>query len=128
MTSFRTDGLDHVALVVSDMERSIAWYEGVLAMERRFADVWKGQGDPVVLCNGEACVALFEPAEGDALGADGVNRHFAIRLDRASFDAVRAGLAERGIDAEVWDHTICHSLYVRDPDGHQIELTTYDLR
>ena len=127
MTSFQTKGLDHVALVVSDMDRSIAWYTDVLAMERRFADVWDGQGDPVVLCNGDACVALFEPVDGDAVGADGVNRHFAIRLDRANFDAIRAALAERGIDAELWDHTICHSLYVRDPDGHQVELTTYDV-
>jgi catechol 2,3-dioxygenase-like lactoylglutathione lyase family enzyme len=126
--TFEAQGLDHVALVVSDMERSIAWYGDVLAMERRFADVWVGQGDPVVLCNGDACVALFEPVEGEAVGADGVNRHFAIRLDRAGFDAIRAGLAERGIDAERWDHRICHSLYIRDPDGHQVELTTYDVR
>ena len=127
MASFHTSGLDHVALVVADMQRSIAWYEDVLGMERRFADVWNGRGDPVVLCNGDACVALFEPVEGDAVGADGVNRHFAIRLDRANFDAVRAALAERGIDAELWDHAICHSLYIRDPDGHQVELATYDL-
>jgi catechol 2,3-dioxygenase-like lactoylglutathione lyase family enzyme len=127
MTSFQAEGLDHVALVVSDMARSIAWYADVLGMERRFADVWDGQGDPVVLCNGDACVALFEPVEGDTVGADGVNRHFAVRLDRVSFDGVRAGLAERGIDAELWDHTICHSLYIRDPDGHQVELTTYDV-
>jgi catechol 2,3-dioxygenase-like lactoylglutathione lyase family enzyme len=127
MTSFQTSGLDHVALVVSDMDRSIAWYEDVLAMERRFADVWNGRGDPVVLCNGDACVALFEPVEGDALSADGVNRHFAIRLDRANFAAVRAALDERGTDAELWDHTICHSVYIRDPDGHQVELTTYDV-
>ena len=56
-----------------------------------------------------------------------MNRHFAIRLDRANFEAIRAALADRGIDAELWDHTICHSLYVRDPDGHQVELTTYDV-
>jgi len=87
MPSFQTKGLDHVALVVSDTERSVAWYEDVLAMERRFADVWNRQGDPVVLCNGDACVALFEPVEGDAVEADGVNRHFAIRLDGAGFDA-----------------------------------------
>ena len=73
-------------------------------MERRFADVWNGQGDPVVLCNGDACVALFEPVEGDAIAADGVNRHFAIRLDRANFTSARAALAERGIEAELWDH------------------------
>jgi catechol 2,3-dioxygenase-like lactoylglutathione lyase family enzyme len=128
MTRFRTQGLDHVALVVADMRRSIAWYADVLGMERRYADVWDGGGHPVVLCNGDACVALFEPVEGDLVEADGVNRHFAIRLDRSGFDAARAELAEPGIEAELWDHTICHSLYVRDPDGHQVELTTYDLR
>ena len=57
-----------------------------------------------------------------------MNRHFAIRLDRSGFDVARAELAELAIEAELWDHTICHSLYVRDPDGHQVELTTYDLR
>ena len=127
MTRFRTQGLDHVALVVADMRRSIAWYADVLGMERRYADVWDGGGHPVVLCNGDACVALFEPVEGDLVEADGVNRHFAIRLDRSGFDAARAELAQRAIEAELWDHTICHSLYVRDPDGHQVELTTYDL-
>ena len=24
------------------------------------------------------------------------------------------------------DHGLSHSIYLRDPDGHQIELTTYD--
>ncbi len=128
MTRFQTQGLDHVALVVADMERSIAWYADVLGMEPRYADVWDGAGDPVVLCNGDACVALFAPVDGDRVEADGVNRHFAIRLGRDGFDAAGAALAERGIEAELWDHTICHSLYVRDPDGHQVELTTYDLR
>ena len=127
MTRFRTQGLDHVALVVADMKRSMAWYVDVLGMERRYANVWDGGGDPVVLCNGDACVALFEPVEGDLVEADGVNRHFAIRLDRSGFDAARAELAALGIEAELWDHTICHSLYVRDPGGHQVELTTYDL-
>jgi len=125
--SFAASGLDHVALVVADMSRSVAWYGEVLGMERRFEDVWDGGGDPVVLCNGDACVALFEPAEGDAAGRDGVNRHFAIRLDRANFAACRAALVAHGIDAELWDHAICHSLYVRDPDGHQVELTTYEI-
>jgi len=115
MTRFRAQGLDHVALVVADMRRSIAWYADVLGMERRYAGVWDGGGHPVVLCNGDACVALFEPVEGDLVEADGVNRHF-------------VELAEPGTEAELWDHTFCHSLYVRDPDGHQVELTTYDLR
>jgi catechol 2,3-dioxygenase-like lactoylglutathione lyase family enzyme len=124
---FAASGLDHVALVVSDMSRSLDWYRSVLGMERRFEDVWDGGGDPVVLCNGEACVALFDPVEGDEIAADGASRHFAIRLDAANFARAREELAGRGVDAEAWDHTICRSLYVRDPDGHQVELTTYEV-
>jgi catechol 2,3-dioxygenase-like lactoylglutathione lyase family enzyme len=25
------------------------------------------------------------------------------------------------------DHTIAHSIYIFDPDGHRVELTTYEL-
>jgi catechol 2,3-dioxygenase-like lactoylglutathione lyase family enzyme len=125
--TFRTEGLDHVALVVSDVQRSTDWYHDVLCMEPRFADVWIGAGDPVVLCNETACVALFLPGDGEAFVADGRNRHFALKLDRANFASARARLAERGVQSEFWDHGISHSVYVRDPDGHQVELTTYEL-
>jgi hypothetical protein len=26
---------------------------------------------------------------------------------------------------DVWDHGICDSLYLEDPEGHRIELTSY---
>ena len=124
--TFRAERLDHVALVVDDMERSTLWYGRALAMERRFADVWTGSGDPVVLCNDEACVALFAPADGDAVG-DGRSRHFVLKLDRPNFVEAQLHLDAAGIPYELWDHRISHSLYVRDPDGHQVELTTYEL-
>ena len=125
--TFRAEGLDHVALVVGDLQRSSDWYRDVLAMERRFADVWTGTGDPVVLCNGTACVALFLAGDGEAVVPDGRNRHFALKLDRANFASAHAWFAERGVASELWDHGISRSVYVRDPDGHQVELTTYEL-
>jgi catechol 2,3-dioxygenase-like lactoylglutathione lyase family enzyme len=124
---FTCEALDHVALVVSDVDRSTVWYRSVLGMERRFGDVWAGDGDPVVLCNGTACVALFVAADGEAVVADGRNRHFALRLDRENFAAARAAFAGQAIPYEFWDHRISRSLYVRDPDGYQVELTTHDL-
>jgi hypothetical protein len=48
-------------------------------------------------------------------------------MEHAAADAAGAAFAERGMKAELWDHTICHSVYVRDSDGHQVELTTYDV-
>ncbi|MBA2301662.1 MAG: hypothetical protein H0W08_03415 [Acidobacteria bacterium] len=51
----------------------------------------------------------------------------AFRLDREGFDAARAALGRMGVAAHCSDHGISHSIYLRDPEGHQIELTTYDV-
>ena len=34
-------------------------------------------------------------------------------------------LKRRGIQFEFQDHEISHSIYFRDIDGHQLEITTY---
>ncbi len=36
-------------------------------------------------------------------------------------------LKERGIDFEFEDHKIAHSIYFRDPDGFDLEITTYEI-
>jgi len=36
-------------------------------------------------------------------------------------------LKKRGIKFEFQDHEIAHSIYFRDPDGHQLEITTYQV-
>jgi catechol-2,3-dioxygenase len=46
-------------------------------------------------------------------------------LDRPNFEQARLDLDALGIAYEVWDHGICDSLYLADPEGHQIELTSY---
>jgi catechol-2,3-dioxygenase len=32
-----------------------------------------------------------------------------------------------GIPFEFSDHGIAHSVYISDPDGHRIEITTYEV-
>jgi len=81
---FRVEGIDHGALTVRDVARSVAWYRDVLSL-----------------------------------------RHIAFRVDRATFG--RAQLEARGITPTFEDHSAAHSLYFPDPDGHQLEITTYDL-
>jgi len=39
----------------------------------------------------------------------------------------QAHFAELGVESRFEDHGNAHSVYVRDPDGHTIELTTYEL-
>jgi catechol 2,3-dioxygenase-like lactoylglutathione lyase family enzyme len=53
--------------------------------------------------------------------------HLAFRADRENFLAAQQELKKRGIKFEFQDHEIAHSIYFRDPDGHQLEITTYDV-
>ena len=126
---FSVEGIDHVALTVRDVARSVAWYRDVLGLERRYEDVW---GDvPAVVGAGTTALALFptrvrEP--GPPPGRDVLSvRHIAFRAGREAFERARGHLEERGITARFEDHTAAHSLYFADPDGHQLEITTYEL-
>ena len=125
----RLQGIDHVALSVRDVARSVAWYQSVLGLERRYAEVW---GDfPAVLGVGTTALALFPAAVPDPAPPPGREvlsmRHIAFRVDRAAFEQARSELEARGLTPRYEDHVAAHSLYIADPDGHQLEITTYDV-
>ena len=126
---FRVEGIDHVALTVRDVARSVAWYRDVLGLERRYEAEW---GDfPAVVGVGTTSLALFpalvpEPAPPPRREVLSV-RHVAFRVDRATFERARGHLAAHGIVPTFQDHAAAHSLYFPDPDGHALELTTYDV-
>ena len=54
-------------------------------------------------------------------------RHLAFRTTYADLLEAEKHLQERGIPFEFQNHGIAHSIYFSDPDGHQLEITTYDL-
>jgi catechol 2,3-dioxygenase-like lactoylglutathione lyase family enzyme len=78
------EALDHVGLVVTDLPRSVRWYQEVLGLRRAHEEAW-GDFPAVLEANGSG-VALFPT------GDDGV----------------------------AW------SIYLPDPDGYQVEITTYE--
>jgi catechol 2,3-dioxygenase-like lactoylglutathione lyase family enzyme len=129
MAKFNNQGLDHVAIAVSDVERSRRFYEQVLGLER-IAKQWDV---PIVMAAEGSGIALFPKELHPSSTPDDVEPpairilHIAFRLDRAGFDTARETLAENGVDSRFSDHGISHSIYLNDPDGHQIELTTYEL-
>jgi len=116
-----------VAVTVSDLKRSVAWYQEVLGLERRHPE-WDV---PVFLCAGETGLALF-PARSKSPSAaapsGGVSIvHIAFRADRATFKAAQDELRARSLAFEFEDHGASHSIYFPDPDGHQLEITTYEM-
>ncbi len=126
---FRIEHIDHVALTVRDVTASIAWYKDVLGLEQRHAEAWNNR--PAMLCAGETCLALFEAHEDnpdDAPNADTtlIMKHLAFRVDRDNFEAAQEALRAWDIPFTYSDHTISESIYFHDPNGHRLELTTYD--
>lgn len=126
---FRLEGIDHVALTVRDVGRSVRWYMEVLGLERRFEEEW---GDfPALVGIGTTSLALFPVKRADPPLPPGPGtlcfRHVAFRVDRQNFERAREALAARGIELAFQDHGAAHSLYLVDPDGHQLEITTYEV-
>lgn len=125
---FQLEQLDHVAMLVSDLERSKQWYCDVLGFEHRFEGLWDGV--PVMVGLGDTLIALF-PSRGDQQAEVPKKAiriaHVAFRTDRENFLSAREDLAAQGILVTFQDHDISHSIYFNDPDGHQLEITTYDL-
>ncbi len=125
----KLDQIDHVAIAVSNLSLSLAWYRDVLGLERRFEDVW---GDvPTMVCAGETCVALFpahSPRPKPTPGPDTIAmRHFAFRVDRENFRQAQERFRKLGVEFSFADHGVAHSVYIADPDGHRIEITTYEI-
>jgi catechol 2,3-dioxygenase len=124
------EGIDHVALTVADVERSAKWYAEVLGFERLYQGMWNGI--PVFIGRGNTAIALF-PVRGVHSGP-AIRRgeirmlHLAFRAARENFLSAQEELKRRGIKFEFQDHEISHSIYFYDPDGHELEITTYELK
>ena len=127
---FQLDGIDHIALAVSDTERSARWYVEVLGFKRKHDDVWNGR--PIFLAKGKTGIALFQAhndaplvsSKSDHIGMT----HFAFHASEAEFLNAQRDLKSRGINFEFSDHKISHSIYFLDPDGIRLEITTYEVK
>lgn len=122
----KVQGIDHIGLAVKDVRASVEWYREMFGLERLFEDVW---GDfPAAVGIGDTSVAFFPTDHPRVpLPAGLPIHHLAFRVDRVHFKFAQDMLREKEITFEFQDHRTVHSLYFYDPDGHLIELMTYEL-
>ena len=127
-------GVHHLALVCSDVEATIRFYQELLGFplvgmfENRD---YPGSSHFFFDIGNRNLLAFFDfpgLALDRAVEAVGGVQHLALSVTRESFDQLRQRLDEAGVEYLGPDRGLDLSLYFKDPDGVQIELLAEPLR
>ncbi len=123
-------GLHHVTLISSDLDRTTAFYRDLLGLEltleapsdddpdaRHF---WFGDGP-----GGLVSFLEYPDMQNGTVGV-GSTHHFAFVVDSAGeLEAWRDYLRGHGVECtDLFDRGSFRSVYLRDPDGHIVEIAT----
>ena len=127
----RIAGLHHITLICKDLERTSAFYRNLLGMrlvkqtvsddDRDARHLFFGDEDGAP---GTLVTCLEYPSLEPGPGGPGSTHHFALAIDsEEELHAWREYLVAQGVPCtEVMDRALFKSVYLRDPDGHIVEL------
>jgi glyoxylase I family protein len=127
-------GLHHLALICSDVERTIQFYQELIGfplvelMENRD---YKGSTHLFFDMGNDNLLAFFDfPGLGLQPGIEALGgvQHIAISTTSENFEAVKKRLEAAGIQYLGPDRGANDSIYFKDPDGIQIELIREPLK
>lgn len=121
--------LNHVTLVVPDVQRSLGWYQKLTDMRIQTYQEAKGgprtagyQGPPIPILRigaGPQHLALIE-----GKGPLGFRPRFGLGIEGFDLDQVRKRLTEHGVTSQIrMREGITRELLLEDPDGAQIQLS-----
>ena len=123
----RIQAVDHLVLVVADVERSVAWYRDVLGLEALRFQAWK-DGEvffPSVRVDESTIIDIVAGERGEGRGN---LDHFCLVVEETDLAAVRDSGVFDVVEGPVTRWGALGdgmSLYVRDPDGNVVELRHY---
>ena len=121
-------GVHHMALICSDVEQTILFYQELLGfplielMENRD---YKGSTHLFFDIGNDNLLAFFDfPGLGLKPGLESLGsvQHIAISTTTENLERIKARLQERGVTYLGPDRGVTTSIYFKDPDGIQIEL------
>jgi glyoxylase I family protein len=121
-------GIHHAALICSDVEQTIQFYQGLLGfplielVENRD---YQGSSHFFFDLGNQTLLGFFDfPGLGLKPGVEAIGsvQHIAISAPRDRWEQVRERLDAAGVPYAGPDRGIEESMYFKDPDGIQIEL------
>jgi glyoxylase I family protein len=121
-------GIHHAALICSDVEQTIRFYQDLLGfplvelVENRD---YPGSSHLFFDVGNRTLLGFFDfPGLGLEPGVESIGavQHIAISVERSRWEQLRATLDEAGVAYVGPDRGIEESMYLRDPDGIGIEL------
>lgn len=138
MSGFKISELDHIVLNVSDIERSLQFYTGVLGLKAERLDEFRTgkAGFPSVRINSDTIIDLFPVREQQSRPSDGEKttgnlNHFCMVIGKEDFAGIIDYLKENNIiiregPVSRWGaRGRATSVYFLDPDGNEIEIRCY---
>jgi len=120
-------GVSELVLEVQDLERSEAFYAGLLGLP--VVERWKEREAIWVMAGDRTRIGLWRPQIGLEGGRGGVHVHFAMHISEADYEAALERLRAAGepMPEHVFGTTHGRAAYATDPDGHVVELWTWDV-
>src|SRR3954447_13028372 len=121
-------GIHHAALICSDVEQTIAFYQDLLGfplvelVENR---AYPGSSHFFFDLGNQTLLGFFDfPGLGLEPGVEAIGtvQHIAISMPRDQWEQAQKRLDEAGVSYADPDLGIEESMYFKDPDGIQIEL------
>ena len=123
-------GLGHVVFYVKELERSVRFYTEVVGLDLQ-GRIFNGRA--ALLSGGSTHHELLliqvgaadGPLQGKRIGLYHVGWKVGDSLDQLKSVYARINALGYSVDA-LSDHTISQSIYLRDPDGNEVELYVDD--
>jgi len=112
----KANGIDHIVLHVSDVERAKKFYTEVLGMT-----VYRENDRQVFLHAGPQGVALFEKHGETPVAAGNDLNHLALNVAAGTYETLKADLESYGVTVSGRPGED-RCIYFRDPDGHRLQL------
>lgn len=121
MANTKTYGLTHLAVVVTDVERTLLFYSEVFGMEVMYHE------KNFIQLTTPGCndILVFEEKPNPQIGHSAGISHFGFRLrDPTDIDTIVAKVVEAGGQIVDQGEFVPGSPYVffRDPDGYEVEV------